>query len=105
MTVPRIPPAAAPMTALFTLRPVTPPMIAPAAAPIPALPARLGRRDVRAGGAGCSIVGSRLGVISTSPAATVLAAVSVATGTPASASRGAGDSPTLPRLVLETRAL
>ena len=108
-TVPKIPPAAAPMTALFTLRPVTPPMIAPAAAPMPALCARFGyRRDVRdAGvGAGCSTVGSRLGVISTSPAATVLAAVSAATGAlPGPGSDDAGASATRPVLALATRVL
>ena len=105
-TVPRIPPAAAPITALFTLRPVTPPMIAPAAAPMPALCARLGdRRDVRGAGAGCSTLGAGLCAMTTSPPASVLAAVSLACVAMVAGSRVVGASAALPVLVLDVRAV
>jgi hypothetical protein len=81
-------------------------MIAPAAAPMPALCARLGdRRDVRGAGVDCSTAGSRLGVISTSPAATVLAAVSAAAGAVVSPWRGACASVTRAALALDSRVL
>src|SRR5215218_7139550 len=70
---PRSPPAAAPITALFTLRPAIAPMSPPAAAPMPAVCARFGPRLVERGAVdGGSALAVGFDVATTSPPAVVL---------------------------------
>src|SRR5947208_16102586 len=96
--VPKIPPAAAPITALFTLRPVAAPRIAPPIAPMPALCARFGARLCGRGGvAGSSTVGVGRDSATTSPAAELsLVVLSLAVrstfGDVVSGTLGAGDA-------------
>jgi len=92
ITVPITPPAAAPMTALFTLRPVAAPRIAPAAAPriVPCTPLAARRCEPDAVD-GCSAGGAGRGAGATSPSAVVVPAATTSGWVDAGAT-GGGDS-------------